>query len=74
MAQELKAALLVTLLKRGDLTSVLVFTRTKIGAARLAISPKALMLIRANTIASAAGGHACAPPKRTALTHASSAY
>ena len=34
--QGLKASLLITLLKRGDLKYVLVFTRTKIGASRLA--------------------------------------
>jgi ATP-dependent RNA helicase RhlE len=36
VAQELKSALLATLLERGDLTSVLVFTRTKHRANRLA--------------------------------------
>src|SRR4029077_16886747 len=36
VAQELKSSLLVTLLKRGDVKSVLVFTRTKHRANRLA--------------------------------------
>src|SRR5262249_11760910 len=36
VAQELKSALLTTLLERGDLKSVLVFTRTKHRANRLA--------------------------------------